>query len=70
MSSCVKKKAAASFWLPESSFRFGSYYTDHMVLQRAPQQAVVWGYARRVDGHVTIQLDGKTAEIAVAFEGL
>ena len=25
------------------SFAFASYYNDHMVLQQAPQQAVVWG---------------------------
>jgi sialate O-acetylesterase len=24
--------------------RFANYYQDHMVLQRAPQKAVVWGY--------------------------
>ena len=28
-------------------FRFANYYGDHMVLQRAPEQANVWGY---VDG--------------------
>ncbi|KAL7878367.1 hypothetical protein AOLI_G00093410 [Acnodon oligacanthus] len=27
-------------------FSFASYYGDHMVLQRAPERAVVWGYAR------------------------
>ncbi|KAL6478646.1 hypothetical protein MHYP_G00120790 [Metynnis hypsauchen] len=26
-------------------FSFASYYGDHMVLQRAPERAVVWGYA-------------------------
>lgn len=25
-------------------FRFASYYGEHMVLQRAPEKAVVWGY--------------------------
>ncbi|XP_060069656.1 sialate O-acetylesterase-like [Ylistrum balloti] len=27
-----------------SNFKFAAYYGDHMVLQRAPKQAVVWGY--------------------------
>jgi len=32
-------------WLsPEESLRFASYYGDHMVLQKAPERAVVWGY--------------------------
>ncbi|KAJ8400355.1 hypothetical protein AAFF_G00397380 [Aldrovandia affinis] len=26
-------------------FRFASYYGDHMVLQKAPERAVLWGYA-------------------------
>lgn len=25
-------------------FAFASYYNDHMVLQQAPQKAVIWGY--------------------------
>ncbi|XP_043532897.1 sialate O-acetylesterase isoform X1 [Chiloscyllium plagiosum] len=28
----------------EFLFRFGSYYADHMVLQKEPGRAVVWGY--------------------------
>ena len=26
-------------------FKLASYYGDHMVLQRAPKRAVIWGYA-------------------------
>ncbi|CAF2047303.1 unnamed protein product [Rotaria magnacalcarata] len=26
------------------ALRFANYYQDHMVLRRAPQQAIVWGY--------------------------
>ena len=26
-------------------FSFGAYFGDHMVFQRAPSQAVVWGYS-------------------------
>lgn len=25
-------------------FRFANYYGDHMVLQRAPERANIWGY--------------------------
>ncbi|KAG7278504.1 hypothetical protein CRUP_004113 [Coryphaenoides rupestris] len=28
----------------EESLRFASYYGDHMVLQKSPERAVVWGY--------------------------
>lgn len=36
---------------------FASYYRDHMVLQRAPERAVVWGYGP--DGaQVTVSLTG------------
>ena len=27
-----------------SAFQFASYYQDHMVLQRNPHSAVIWGY--------------------------
>lgn len=37
---------------------FASYYGDHMVLQRAPQRAVVWGYAPGFFGSVTLTVTG------------
>lgn len=27
------------------AFRLATYYSDHMVLQRGPDSAVIWGYA-------------------------
>ena len=35
---------------------FASYYQDHMVLQRAPQRAGVWGYAalKDIGSNVTV----------------
>ena len=30
---------------PLAAFRFATVYADHMVLQRAPSQASVWGFA-------------------------
>ena len=31
------------------SFRFASYYGDHMVLQQAPKKSTVWGYTNTTD---------------------
>ncbi|KAM4704298.1 sialate O-acetylesterase [Rhinophrynus dorsalis] len=38
-----------------STFRFASYYADHMVLQREPSKAVIWGYGE-VGAVVTVSL--------------
>ncbi|XP_036393345.1 sialate O-acetylesterase-like isoform X3 [Megalops cyprinoides] len=39
-------------------FRFASYYGDHMVLQKAPEQSVLWGYGS--DGaEVIVSLKGE-----------
>ncbi|XP_061448897.1 sialate O-acetylesterase [Rhineura floridana] len=32
-------------WTTGAILRFASYYGDHMVLQKKPSQAVIWGYA-------------------------
>ncbi|XP_060078693.1 sialate O-acetylesterase-like [Ylistrum balloti] len=37
---------------------FASYYGHHMVLQRAPQRAIVWGYASQPQGSVTLNVTG------------
>ena len=38
-------------------YRFASYYMDHMVLQKAPQKAVIWGFANETaDTSVPINL--------------
>uniref|UniRef100_A0A3Q2DCX3 Sialic acid acetylesterase n=1 Tax=Cyprinodon variegatus TaxID=28743 RepID=A0A3Q2DCX3_CYPVA len=43
--------------LPYATLRFASYYGDHMVLQKSPQRAVLWGYGP--DGEkVTVYLSG------------
>ena len=37
------------------TFRFANHYSDHMVLQRQPHQAVIWGFGE--DGaHVEISV--------------
>ena len=40
---------------------FASYYADNMVLQRAPVEAVVWGYAFAVGDEVTVTLSSATS---------
>lgn len=42
------------------NFTFASYYGDHMVLQRGPRQAIVWGNGPSPGSTVTIYLSGKT----------
>ena len=41
---------------------FASYYADNMVLQRAPVEAVVWGYAFAVGDEVTVTLSSATVD--------
>ncbi|XP_053395974.1 sialate O-acetylesterase-like [Mercenaria mercenaria] len=41
-----------------STLRFSNSYSDHMVLQRAPERAILWGYADVIDDWVTVWMDG------------
>lgn len=42
---------------PVESLSFASYFSDHMVLQKSPESAVLWGYGR--EGRlVTVSLSG------------
>uniref|UniRef100_A0A8C3FXA1 Sialic acid acetylesterase n=1 Tax=Chrysemys picta bellii TaxID=8478 RepID=A0A8C3FXA1_CHRPI len=43
------------FWILGVTFRFASYYGDHMVLQKKPAGAVVWGYGE-AGANVTVSL--------------
>ncbi|XP_072012729.1 sialate O-acetylesterase isoform X2 [Engystomops pustulosus] len=43
------------FTRTDATFRFASYYGDHMVLQQKPSQAVVWGFGE-VGAMVTVTL--------------
>ena len=42
-------------------FSFASYYNDHMVLQKSPIKANIWGYLRNdaVNHQVTVDLNNK-----------
>ncbi|XP_038817066.1 sialate O-acetylesterase [Salvelinus namaycush] len=46
-----------SLYASDGGFRFASYYGDHMVLQKAPERAVLWGYGPD-DAEVTVFLSG------------
>ncbi|XP_029571407.1 sialate O-acetylesterase isoform X1 [Salmo trutta] len=46
-----------SLYASGGRFRFASYYGDHMVLQKAPERAVLWGYGPD-DTEVTVFLSG------------
>ena len=44
--------------LGNGKLRFANYYRSHMVLQRAPQRAVVWGYTDIFNASITLTLNG------------
>ena len=47
-----------------TEFRFANYYADHMVLQRAPKVAIIWGYVPNCDPvEVTFSENGIQAKI-------
>ncbi|XP_046556182.1 sialate O-acetylesterase-like [Haliotis rubra] len=41
--------------------KLASYYGDHMVLQRGPQRAVMWGKAKVIGDEVTVEVSGAAA---------
>ncbi|XP_064612448.1 sialate O-acetylesterase-like [Liolophura sinensis] len=49
----------------ERSFAFASYYGDHMVLQRGPQRANVWGYSPHLGEKVTVRVGGHSVSTTV-----
>lgn len=68
---------ASSVSYATALFRFSTMYGDHMVLQRAPKHATVWGFGEphsnvvvTVDGHAvgtTVDTDGKWLAILPAM---
>ncbi|XP_071327684.1 sialate O-acetylesterase [Trachinotus anak] len=54
---CVAFILVASVDSSDGSLRFASYYGDHMVLQKSPERAVLWGYGPE-DAQVTVSLSG------------
>jgi len=45
--------------LADGVLRFANYYQDHMVLQRAPQSAIMWGYTDSVDTPITLTMNNR-----------
>ena len=50
---------------PAAPFRFSSAYSDDMVLQQAPEQAVVWGFAP-AGAKVAVSFNGAAVEAPVS----
>ncbi|XP_061537464.1 sialate O-acetylesterase isoform X1 [Phycodurus eques] len=48
----------ASFQHSDGDFGFASYYGDHMVLQKSPERAILWGYGSPEGAQVTVCLSG------------
>ncbi|XP_059212415.1 sialate O-acetylesterase-like isoform X2 [Centropristis striata] len=58
----------ASICASDAKLRFASYYGDHMVLQKAPERAVLWGYGpegAQVTLYLKGQVDQKTSPVTV-----
>lgn len=57
----IINKSIFIFVLPAPTFNpdisFASYYDDNMVLQKAPDRSILWGYAKRPGIEVKIFLD-------------
>jgi sialate O-acetylesterase len=47
------------FFLVNGVLRFANYYQDHMVLQSAPQQAIIWGYADTLNAPIILAMNNK-----------
>lgn len=54
---CVVFALLASVHTCDGKLRFASYYGDHMVLQKSPERAVLWGYGLE-GAQVTVSLSG------------
>jgi sialate O-acetylesterase len=47
------------FILVHGLLRFANYYSDHMVLSRAPQRAIVWGFSNSSNTPITLTMNNK-----------
>ena len=55
---------AAYSYSQADSFRFANYYGDHMVLQRAPARANVWGFVEDCEA-VKVDFNGTTLDATI-----
>ncbi|OWF52499.1 Sialate O-acetylesterase [Mizuhopecten yessoensis] len=54
----------------QKRFAFAAYYGDHMVLQKSPQRAVIWGYNPYVYDRISVSVAKQTAQALVDTHGL
>ena len=52
----------------QSALQLASYYSDHMVLQRGPQHAVLWGTADTEGDTVTAQVIGQGSPVTTTVQ--
>lgn len=58
----IEYKYDKLFLLVHGLIRFANYYHDHMVLQRAPQRAIVWGYTNDTNARILLFMNNKIYE--------
>ncbi|XP_071503702.1 sialate O-acetylesterase-like [Diadema antillarum] len=58
------RRMASSGAAQQDTFRLATYYSDHMVLQRAPDSAVIWGFAKPATNITLIFKEMKYTAIA------
>ncbi|XP_021349269.1 sialate O-acetylesterase-like isoform X3 [Mizuhopecten yessoensis] len=51
-------------------FSFAAYYGDHMVLQKAPKHAVIWGYNPYTNVFIDVSVDKQTIQAFVDTRGM
>ncbi|XP_048239870.1 sialate O-acetylesterase-like isoform X2 [Haliotis rufescens] len=55
-SSQAQQRAASTLPGLTKPFAFASYYSSHMVLQKAPKRATIWGYAANIGERIIIKV--------------
>lgn len=57
----IARNLATQYLAVGADFSFASYYGDHMVLQKSPMRANIWGYLRNdaVNYPVSVALNNK-----------
>ena len=57
----IARNLATQYMIVGADFSFASYYGDHMVLQKSPMRANIWGYLRNdaVNYPVSVVLNNK-----------
>ena len=51
----------------DGGVRFANFYQDHMVLQRAPERAIVWGYTDTFDSRIILRMNEREYQSESVF---